>query len=66
MTKRQESEVLTQSLWPDTAREAGLGRNAVYEAARRGEIPTIRFGRKLRVPIERWRRLLAGDGPKAA
>lgn len=29
----------------------GLGRNASYDAARRGEIPTIRIGRLLRVPI---------------
>jgi hypothetical protein len=28
-----------------------LGRNASYEAARRGEIPTVRIGRLLRVPI---------------
>lgn len=39
-----------------TVPEAGrryfdLGRNASYEAARRGDIPTIRLGRLLRVPI---------------
>ena len=39
-----------------TVPEAGrryfdLGRNASYEAARRGEIPNIRIGRLLRVPI---------------
>ena len=28
-----------------------LGRNASYEAARRGDIPTIRVGRLLRVPV---------------
>lgn len=28
----------------------GLGRSASYEAAKRGEIPTMRFGRRLRVP----------------
>ena len=28
-----------------------LGRNASYEAARRGEIPTIKVGRLLRVPV---------------
>ena len=28
-----------------------LGRNAAYEAARRGDIPTIKIGRLLRVPI---------------
>jgi hypothetical protein len=39
-----------------TVPEAGrryfdLGRNASYEAARRGDIPTIKIGRLLRVPI---------------
>jgi hypothetical protein len=29
----------------------GIGRNASYMAARRGEIPTIRIGRLLRVPV---------------
>lgn len=28
-----------------------LGRNAAYEAARRGDIPTIKIGRLLRVPV---------------
>jgi len=29
----------------------GLGRNASYEAAKRGDIPTIKVGRLLRVPV---------------
>jgi hypothetical protein len=29
----------------------GLGKNAAYAAARRGDIPTIRIGRLLRVPV---------------
>ncbi|MCP4384513.1 MAG: helix-turn-helix domain-containing protein [Hyphomicrobiales bacterium] len=29
----------------------GLGRSAAYEAARRGEIPTRRLGRRLLVPV---------------
>tara|TARA_Y100000294_G_scaffold167895_1_gene177518 strand:+ start:1133 stop:1285 length:153 start_codon:yes stop_codon:yes gene_type:complete len=28
-----------------------LGRNASYEAVKRGDIPTIRIGRKIRVPV---------------
>ncbi len=36
----------------------GIGRSAAYEAARRGEIPTIRIGRKLLVPIAALERLL--------
>jgi excisionase family DNA binding protein len=29
----------------------GIGRSAAYEAARTGQIPTIRIGRRLLVPI---------------
>lgn len=29
----------------------GLGRNASYEAAKRGDIPTIRVGGVIRVPV---------------
>jgi len=35
-----------------------LGRNASYEAARRGEIPTIKIGRLLRVPVAAMERKL--------
>jgi hypothetical protein len=46
-----------------TVPEAGrryfdLGRNASYEAARRGDIPTIRIGRLLRVPVVQMERKL--------
>ena len=44
----------------------GLCRNAAYDAAARGEIPTIRIGRLLRVPVRLMERMLdrAGDeGP---
>jgi excisionase family DNA binding protein len=35
---------------PEAGEQLGLGRNAAYEAAKRGEIPTIRIGRRLLVP----------------
>ena len=34
-----------------TATLLGLGRTAAYEAARRGEFPTRRLGRRLIVPV---------------
>ncbi len=34
-----------------TAALLGLGRTAAYEAARRGEIPTRRLGRRVIVPV---------------
>ena len=39
-----------------------LGRNASYEAAHRGEIPVIRIGRKLVVPIRALERMLDEAG----
>jgi hypothetical protein len=40
----------------------GLGRNASYEAAERGEIPTIKVGKLLRVPIRLMERILDEAG----
>jgi excisionase family DNA binding protein len=37
----------------------GVGRNKPYEAARSGEIPTIRIGKRLLVPLVALERLLA-------
>jgi excisionase family DNA binding protein len=50
-----------------SVREAGkryfnLSRNAAYAAAERGEIPTIRIGRLLRVPIRALERMLDVTG----
>jgi excisionase family DNA binding protein len=36
----------------------GLSRDGSYRAAERGEIPTIRVGRLLRVPVRAMERLL--------
>ena len=36
----------------------GLGRNASYAAAARGEIPTVRIGKKIRVPVAQLLRQL--------
>jgi hypothetical protein len=43
----------------------GLARNASYDAARRGEIPTIRIGRLLRVPVVGLERMLTEARPTA-
>jgi excisionase family DNA binding protein len=41
-----------------------ISRGSAYEAARRGEIPTIRIGRRLLVPTDAFERLLAGSDGK--
>jgi hypothetical protein len=44
---------------PDAGRiYYGLGRNASYDAAKRGDIPTIKVGRLLRVPVAAMERRL--------
>jgi hypothetical protein len=40
----------------------GLGKNGSYEAAKRGEIPTIKIGSRLRVPVVALERMLAEAG----
>jgi hypothetical protein len=46
---------------PEAGKMAGLGRNAAYDAARRGEIPTIKLGRRQLVPKVAWDRILRGE-----
>jgi hypothetical protein len=41
---------------PEAGKELNLGTSSSYAAAARGEIPTIRIGRKLLVPIKKFRR----------
>lgn len=43
---------------PEAGRILGLSRNGAYAAAERGEIPTIRIGRLLKVPKAALDRLL--------
>ena len=42
---------------PEVCSRLGLGRSTVYELIRRGDLPTIRIGRAVRVPtagLETW------------
>jgi excisionase family DNA binding protein len=43
---------------PEAGRLLGLSRNGSYEAAKRGDIPTIRIGRLLLVPKVPFRRMI--------
>ena len=43
---------------PEVAKLLGIGRNQAYEAARRGEIPVIKIGKRLLVPLVALERML--------
>jgi excisionase family DNA binding protein len=51
---------------PEAGRLLGLARNGAYEAAKRGEIPTLRLGGKIRVPTAALKKMIEGTSPKAA
>jgi hypothetical protein len=42
----------------------GLGRNASYEAAKKGELPTIKIGGRVFVVVEALDRMLAQAGTR--
>lgn len=43
---------------PETAAVLGASRNRAYESARSGELPVIRLGARMLVPVAGLRRLL--------
>ena len=63
---RNENEPLTLAVPEAGRRYLGLSRNSSYAAAERGEIPTIRVGRLLRVPVRAMERLLDQPCPDFA
>jgi excisionase family DNA binding protein len=62
MTKTDRPEIVVMTA-PEAGAKLGLGRNASYTAAQRGDIPTLKIGRLLRVPKTAFDRMLekAGD-----
>jgi excisionase family DNA binding protein len=56
---------LTMTVPEAGAKYFGLSRNAAYEAVRRGEMPVIRIGRLLRVPVRALERMLDQAGHAA-
>ena len=57
----EKTEAVTMSV-PEAGRRLGIGRNAAYEAAARGEIPMIRIGRRMLVPRAAFDRMLEKAG----
>jgi excisionase family DNA binding protein len=58
--KIENGERLTVSV-PEAGKMLGLGRNAAYDAAARGDLPVLRIGGRLLVPRKALERLLAGE-----
>ena len=52
-------------LWPEAGKVLGLKRGVTYEAARSGEIRTIRIGRLYKVPTAWLRQKLGLEEPGA-
>ena len=44
---------------PEAGRRLGVGRNTAYEAARQGQIPVIRIGKRMVVPLAAFEAMLA-------
>ena len=45
----------------ETAKILRVARNSAYAAAARGEIPTIRIGRKILVPVAQLEKMLGAN-----
>ncbi len=54
-----QSERLTYKI-EEAGRLLGIGRNQAYEAARRGDFPVIKIGKRMLVPKAAFDRLLDG------
>ena len=44
----------------------GIGRSSAYDAAHSGELPTLRIGRRLLVPVLSLRRMLGEFSPETS
>ncbi len=51
----------TLRLWPEAGTILGLSRSSTYAAVQRGEIPVLRFGRRIVVPTAALRKMLGLD-----
>jgi excisionase family DNA binding protein len=61
-----DDQALTMSVPEAGKKYLDLSRCGSYEAVKRGEIPVIRIGRKIRVPVRAMEALLESAMPKSA
>lgn len=48
----------------EAAQVCGIDKDTAYRAAQTGELPTLRFGRRIRVPVAALLRMLGDEGLK--
>jgi hypothetical protein len=63
---KHDNQVETMSVPEAGKKYYGLSKNGSYDAAKRGDIPTIPVGRLLRVPVRAMERRLDNADDKAA
>lgn len=63
MKKSQALTTRTVSV-PEAARILGIGRGQMYQAVARGEIPSIRLGRTIKISTDILRRILESGSNK--
>jgi len=65
---KQLKEALAQpaTTVPLAGKALGLSRNAAYEAAQRGDIPTLKIGGRIIVPTAKLRAMLGMDAATVA
>jgi excisionase family DNA binding protein len=61
LTSEAEGRPLAVSV-PEAGRLLGIGRNSAYDAVRSGQIPSLRIGGRIVVPLQALLRLLDGMG----
>jgi hypothetical protein len=71
MKEKENPEMTDETPQTLTVPEAGkryfnLSRNGSYAAAARGELPTVRIGKLLRVPVRACERMLEQAGTQPA
>ena len=65
-SQRRNAERRLTLTVPEAGQQLGISRNAAYEAAKRGEIPVVKIGRRLLVPTVALERLLQEAGLRTA
>ena len=60
MTKEARDVHCTTYTVAEFAKLAGIGRNQAYEAVRKKEVPSIKFGKRILIPAASLDRLLSG------